>query len=789
MKRRTILTILCICIGIINAQNLYDINTITTVELTFSQSNWDQLLDNLYAAGDEERLVGSAVINGVAFDSVGVRYKGNSSYSSQNAKNPLNIKLDHIIDNQTYDGYGTLKLANGYKDPSFVRETLGYEIARTYMPASQANYADVYINGTHIGLYTSVQDVDKQFKNEHFNADDDIRFKGELSTGGQPVAVTIWDYLGADSSAYANYYEIESDTGWDDLISFLDVFNNTPEEMASVLDVDAHLWMLAFDNLIVNLDSPINFGHNYYLFKNGADQFSPIIWDLNESFGVFSMLLGGSQLGTTQMQQMDPLLNMNNSDYPIVGNVLSNAQYQRMYIAHMRTIINEIFASGWYEARANELQDIIDVAYQADVNTFYTYTQFQQNVNSAITSGGGPGPMQSIVGLTQLMESRYQWLLSQPEFQGTVPQISAASITPDAPAPGSEVWITTTAIDADDLYLYYRNGLSGNFNTVAMYDDGMHNDGSANDDIFGGSLQAGYQDIQYYFYGENSQQGAFLPARSAKELFTLDVITDSGELVINEINYHSSDDFNPEDWVELYNPSDEALDLSAWQFKDENDDHIYSIPDGTTLDAGAYLVLCHDLTLFSALFPAVDNAIGDFDFGLSGGGEPIRIFDPAGTLIDSVDYDDEGDWPTLPDGNGNTLELIDPGYDNALASSWQASLGYGTPGEENSAGVAVSNDVSAITQLSLSCYPNPFNPSTTVSFVLQKDESTHTQLAVYNIRGQKVKTLLSESLASGTYTVEWNGTDSHNSPVGSGVYFCQLQSGGATSVHKMMLMK
>ena len=89
----TIILLLSIC-SLTNAQDLYDINTINVIELTFQESNWDYLLDQLYAAGDEERLMGTAVVNGIPFDSVGVRYKGNSSYSSRNTKNPLNIKLD-----------------------------------------------------------------------------------------------------------------------------------------------------------------------------------------------------------------------------------------------------------------------------------------------------------------------------------------------------------------------------------------------------------------------------------------------------------------------------------------------------------------------------------------------------------------------------------------------------------------------------------------------------------------------------------------------------------------------
>ena len=97
-------------------------------------------------------------------------------------------------------------------------------------------------------------------------------------------------------------------------------------------------------------------------------------------------------------------------------------------------------------------------------------------------------------------------------------------------------------------------------------------------------------------------------------------------IVINEINYHSSDNFDPEDWVELYNNSDSDMDISGWQFKDENDSHTFVIPINTIIPANDYLVLCKNSEDFSQLFPNVTNYIGDFNFGLSGGGELIRLY-------------------------------------------------------------------------------------------------------------------------------------------------------------------
>ena len=67
------------------------------------------------------------------------------------------IKLDYIKGAQNYEGIDKIKLSNVIQDPSFVREVLSYEIARKYMPAGEANYTNLFINDTLIGLYTNVE--------------------------------------------------------------------------------------------------------------------------------------------------------------------------------------------------------------------------------------------------------------------------------------------------------------------------------------------------------------------------------------------------------------------------------------------------------------------------------------------------------------------------------------------------------------------------------------------------------------------------------------------------------
>ncbi|MBM3314323.1 hypothetical protein FJY71_00580, partial [candidate division WOR-3 bacterium] len=119
---------LVLCCGAALGAGFYDVEQVHDVRLSFAQPNWDEILDSLYAAGGAGRLTGGVTVDGVRFDSVGVRYKGYSSYNPSRRKNPFNIRLDEVRPGQNIEGHGTLRLANVYKDPSFVREVLSYEV-------------------------------------------------------------------------------------------------------------------------------------------------------------------------------------------------------------------------------------------------------------------------------------------------------------------------------------------------------------------------------------------------------------------------------------------------------------------------------------------------------------------------------------------------------------------------------------------------------------------------------------------------------------------------------------
>jgi hypothetical protein len=217
----------------------------------------------------------------------------------------------------------------------------------------------------------------------------------------------------------------------------------------------------------------------------------------------------------------------------------------------------------------------------------------------------------------------------------------------------------------------------------------------------------------------------------------------NGQIVINEINYKDAIGFETKDWIELYNNGNVAVNISNWVFKDNDDLHEFVIPGGTAMAPNSYLVLVQSLADFQIYFPGVTNVIGDFPFGLSGGGELIRLFDNNEVLKDFVEYDDEAPWPIEPDGNGPTLELINPNLDNALSSSWAASIPpngeHGTPGSQNSTFLLGTDDYSSST---VSIIPNPLSSTSQVKV---NNVASPLRLVIYDLLGREIQVMRSDS--------------------------------------------
>ncbi|MCA6361982.1 MAG: CotH kinase family protein [Bacteroidetes bacterium] len=669
--------------------SFYARDTIQVIDITFAQSNWDYMLDTAKTGSDGYILAVQCVINGVVFDSVGVKFKGNSSYDSSRTKNPLHIELDYIHGNADYQGFDNIKLGNGFSDPSAVREVLAFDILGNYMDAPRSNFARVTINGNYYGLFSNTESIDKDFLSTHFYSQNNSFFKCNpvnVLSGQVPNLL----YLGQDSANYYSRYEIKSAYAWKELIALCDTLANSPASIDTVIDVDRALWMLAFNNALVNLDSYTGaFAQNYYLYRDDNRQFVPVIWDLNMCFGGFTNT-GTGILNVSAMQQMTPLLHATYGARPLIVKLLADSTCNRMYIAHMRTIMSEFVANGSYLTLGQNLQTLIDSSIQAETAPLYPYAGFQQNLNSTVSG---------IVGISTLMSARDTYLNGTVQFTAVQPVVSAVTASPAAPLLNGTVYVTASITNAAQVWLGFRDQVYRRFYRVPMYDDGLHQDGAAGDNVYGASFTASSALMQYYIYAQNTNAGIFSPQRAEHEFYSIIVATttpQAGEVVINEFVASNAagavnEAGNHEDWIELYNRTATPFSLSGLYLSDDAGNVFKSPLPDVIIPPYSYLIVWADGNASTAQY-------AHCNFKLSAAGEMIYLSNANGNVLDSVIFGAQTadvSFGRCPNGSG-AFQSFNPPTFNAL-NTCPAGV------QENAA-----------TTVSTIAYPNPANNQVTL---------------------------------------------------------------------------
>ncbi|HBS85350.1 MAG: hypothetical protein A2W91_16210 [Bacteroidetes bacterium GWF2_38_335] len=718
-----------------NSQSFYDTASVNTLEISFQNTNWDVILDIFYNNGAEERLMGNVVINGVTYDSVGVRFWGSSTYDPTFLKNPINIELD-FLKNQDVDGFTTMKLYNGKNDPSFLREVLGGIIASKYMNIPASNFSKVYVNGTYYGFFTSVEHINWQYGERYINCGPNgirVQCNPVIGTAGSTL-----DYLGTDSALYYNMYEMKSDSGWAQFIAFVDTLNNNPSKIETVFDMDRAIWMSAFSNVTSHLDTYLGtIQQNYYLFRDKNERFVALQRDFSECFGGFDQIDTTSSNTLDALKYMSPVLRESFPGWPLLQLIYSNPTYKRMYIAHCKTILEENFTDNSYYQTGTDIQTFISNEILNDPNNFYSYDDFLVNLDTTQESSGI-----KTIGIKELMSARTAYLMGHELFTCSAPEIGNISHFPEVLQPGSTFYITAEISNADSIYIATRTGIREIFSKQPMYDDGMHNDGSAGDGVYGYSGTMGINDLQFYIYAENDSAGYFSPRRAEKEYHYLGSSTD---VVINEImasNKNTVTDANGEydDWIELYNNSSSAVSLSGWYLSDDPDITNKWLFPNVSIGSGEYLIVWADKDTMQYGIHT--------NFKLSASGEKILLVNSSGDVLyeTAYPYTNPGlSYSRIPNGTGG-FTVKDPTYN-----------------KKNDVIIGIAERYF----LNVKVYPNPVNDF----FIVESGDNDNFNLTVYDISG---KVILEEKIAG-------NNTRINSSSWKKGMYLVKVTLQGKYS--------
>jgi hypothetical protein len=498
------------------SKGLYEKAIIRTISLDFDQPDFWNLLTENYSS--RTNIPATMTVDGKMYDSVGVRFKGLTSYRRTNdsQKKSFNISLDYRHENQDLMGYKTLNLNNAFDDPSFLREVVYLELIRNHIPAAKANFVNLEINGESWGLYPNIQQLNSDFIEEWFLSNKGTRWRADAPRGAKRSKGGKWgdgtaalNYLGPDSAPYKLYYTLKKSNKsdpWEDLITTCEVLENTSLKdlermLAGYLDIDRTLWFLASEILFTDDDS--------YVFKGKMDYY--LYWEA-ETGRLTPIEYDGNNAMDTRKASWSPFYNSSNANYPLLNRLLSVPSLRQRYLAHVRTLMKEVLQPQQASQLIDEYVSMIDSFVKADRKKARSYNKFLSNIQI----------------LKRFFTDRYTYLSNHVELNQVGPKISNVSFTPvngskNSPRGGEAVSVQAI-ITADSgvagVTLRFGTGLVGNFSTTPMFDDGLHNDYDAADGIYGAEIPG---------FSHGSPVRFYIEAKAADRAATVSYLPEGAE--------------------------------------------------------------------------------------------------------------------------------------------------------------------------------------------------------------------------------------------------------------------
>ena len=686
---------------------LFDDTEVPRIDLTISASN----LQSLYAdpASNNEYLAVFTFTRGDSTEGpieVGLRFRGDTIRN--NLKKSFRISFNSI--NQGFDLHGIEKMdlnADVY-DPSLIRSKLGWELFRHMgVSGSRCNHVLLYINNDFYGVYLNTEHIDEKFVKSRFDNND-----GNLYRNLFPADLT---FLGPSQDDYKYEYDgrrvyaLRTNEDWDDyadlafLISTLDQYSGEQlkVELEQIINVQQYLKVMAVDVMAGNWDGYAGDKNNFYLYRDQVTgRFEYIPYNLENSFGID---FRGVDWSTRS------IYNWNLNLRPLYEKILQVDEYKEQYTMYIRELADYLASAELSQEIARWRQLITDdVAndpyYPADMG--YTFTDFDE----AITAGWGVHVRQ---GVQEFITARISSALSEAVVADAFPLFTHVRV---APRPG-RIDVDWSAGDDDPGFtstLYYRID-EGSWNTV-LKDTPTETDTVSGTFTYRDTINfpgdTGKVELYFTVADTGGQENRFPDTTIVISYPLL-----SGPLYINEFNASNNsvkkDEYGEyEDWVEIYNGSDQEVWLADYYLSDNmGSPGKYRFPE-TYINPGGFFLVWLD--------GQDEQGENHASFRISKDGEELRLSGQPSSgfrLVDSVSFgpqetdismgrqvDGGAEWILFPSPT--------PNYSN---------LSTGTPVDRVQAGP-------------LNIYPNPVSEGI---FHFNRRVTG----AIYNMLGQKMMEL------------------------------------------------
>ncbi|MGB0838522.1 MAG: CotH kinase family protein [Chitinophagales bacterium] len=374
-----------------NGNNLFDDSFIHTIAINsiapFSYEDFHDTLhtnyaENLYGSVSKPYFPTTLTIDGIVFDTVGVRYKGISSFEFAEAINkfPLKIDLNEFVAGQDYDGIKKINLNNNIIDVSYMRAKLSFEIMnRMGIVSPRVAYAEVYVNGSYRGLYSMVEQIDKKFVRNHYDPDNTgfLHKAYGLTVGFQTPFFSGQDTTDLNLMSVAPLKTKKSSNNYQPLRDFVVACNNSTDtefenDVNDIFDLETFIDQQAVTMILGDSDHYCHGNSNFYLYLNPQDnKWYMIPWDYDLAFDALGTNYIEDPVNPPNFTAPFCLLNKRLFDIPSLRTRYNDA---------LCKTINYGMDSLWIHHRIDEIKDLIGTTVENDPH-FWDIPNFEDILN------------------------------------------------------------------------------------------------------------------------------------------------------------------------------------------------------------------------------------------------------------------------------------------------------------------------------------------------------------------------------------------------------------------------
>lgn len=391
-----------------NAADLYRVTNVWNTHFTFTRDQWKALdprrVQTLphFLAEDGTILLrnpkaprsGLAGVMGFAFDwsagdlefsglrftNAAIRIKGNVGALIK-PKRPFKVDLNRNVKSQKLGKLDELNFNNLIWDTSCLRDTLGYEFFRDAgVPAPRTAFAWLSVtvektwNRKPLGLYLMLEPIDNAFAVERFGSKNTPIFK--------PVTYEFFNYLGSDWADYAPIYDLKtkaSSAQKQRIIDFSRLLTQSTDDdfaarVGEYIDLDELARFLACTVLIIDYDSILTTGQNFYMYLNPrSNKFGFIPWDLDSAWGGFWI---GNQSELERASIRHPWVGKNR----FLERVMAVEQFRRIYRTHLEDFLQRLLVADRLQKRIDEIAPFIRDATAAESR--FRLDKFDQEIGA-----------------------------------------------------------------------------------------------------------------------------------------------------------------------------------------------------------------------------------------------------------------------------------------------------------------------------------------------------------------------------------------------------------------------